>query len=61
MSGFAPNQELDNDEMPMEYDLFAAVCHKESRNKTSGNFTAQCKIKEGSNVIGLNTMMQILS
>jgi ubiquitin C-terminal hydrolase len=34
--------------MPTEYDLFAAVCHKESRNKTSGHFTAQCKIN-GSN------------
>jgi hypothetical protein len=48
VSGFVPNQGLDNDEMPMEYDLFAAVCHKESRNKISGHFTAQCKIK-GSN------------
>jgi hypothetical protein len=34
VSGFVLNQGLDNDEMPMEYDLFAAVCHKESRNKT---------------------------
>ncbi len=49
MSGFVPNQGLDNDEMPTEYDLFAAVCHEESRNKTSGHFTAQCKIK-GSNI-----------
>ncbi len=48
VSGFIPNQGLDNDEMPKEYDLFAVVCHKESRNKTSGHFTAQCKIK-GSN------------
>ena len=48
VSGFVPNQGLDNDEMPTEYDLFAAVCHKESRNKTSEHFTAQCKIK-GSN------------
>ncbi len=48
MSGFVPNQGLDNDRMPMEYDLFAAICHKESRNNTSGHFTAQCKIK-GSN------------
>jgi ubiquitin C-terminal hydrolase len=45
VSGFVPNQGLDNDEMPTEYDLFAAVCHKESTNKTSGHFTAQCKIK----------------
>ncbi len=28
---FVPNQGLDNDEMPMEYNLVAAVCHKESR------------------------------
>ncbi len=48
MSGFVPNQGLDNDEMPTEYNLFAAVCHKESKNKTSGHITAQCKIK-GSN------------
>jgi ubiquitin C-terminal hydrolase len=48
VSVFVPNQGLDNDKMPTEYDLFAAVCHKESRNKTSGHFTAQCKIK-GSN------------
>jgi ubiquitin C-terminal hydrolase len=47
-SGFVPNQGLDNDEMPTEYNLFAAICHKESRNKTSGHFRAQCKIK-GSN------------
>jgi hypothetical protein len=48
VSGFIQNQGLDNDEMHTEYDLFAAVCRKESRNKTSGHFTAQCKIK-GSN------------
>jgi ubiquitin C-terminal hydrolase len=33
-SRFVPNQGLDNDEMPTEYNLFAAVCHKESRNWT---------------------------
>jgi ubiquitin C-terminal hydrolase len=48
VNGFASNQGLDNDEMPTEYNLFAAICHKESRNKASGNFTAQYKIK-GSN------------
>jgi hypothetical protein len=48
VGGFVPNQGLDNDEMPTEYDLFAAVCHKESRKKTSGHFTAQYNIK-GSN------------
>jgi ubiquitin C-terminal hydrolase len=48
VSGFVPNQGLDNDEMSTKYDLFAATCHKELRNKTSGHFTAQCKIK-GSN------------
>ncbi len=45
VSGFVPNQGLDNDEMPTENNLFAAVCHKESRNKTSGH---KIKIK-GSN------------
>ncbi len=48
VSGFVQNQGLDNDEMPTEYDLFAVICHKESRNRTLGHFTAQCKIK-GSN------------
>jgi hypothetical protein len=48
VSGFVTNQGLDHDEMPTEYGLFAAVCHQKSRNKTSGQFTAQCKIK-GSN------------
>ncbi len=48
VSGFVPNQGLDNDEMPTEYNLFAAICHKELRYKTSWHFTAQCKIK-GSN------------
>jgi hypothetical protein len=61
VSGFIPNQGLDNDEMPMEYNLFAAVCHKESRNKTSGVFTAQCKIKKLVMVIGSNRTMQVLS
>jgi ubiquitin C-terminal hydrolase len=46
VSGFVPNQGHDNDEMPTEYNLFAAVCHKESRNKTSGHFSEQCKIKD---------------
>jgi ubiquitin C-terminal hydrolase len=45
LRGFVPNQGLDNDEMPTEYNLFAAICHKESRNTTSGHFAAQCKIK----------------
>jgi hypothetical protein len=34
--------------MPTEYNHFAAICHKESRNKNSGHSIAQCKIK-GSN------------
>jgi hypothetical protein len=33
----------------MEYDLFDAICHKESRDKTSGHYTAQCKIKDSNN------------
>jgi ubiquitin C-terminal hydrolase len=45
---FVPNQRIDNDDMPTKYNLFAAICHKESRNKISGHFTAQCKI-QGSN------------
>jgi hypothetical protein len=56
VSGFVPYQGLDNDEMPTEYDPFAAVYHKESRNKTSGHLTAQCKIK-GSNGYWVDTMM----
>jgi hypothetical protein len=48
VSEFVPNQGLDNDEMPTVYNLFVAICHKESRNNTSKHFTAQCKIK-GSN------------
>jgi hypothetical protein len=46
---FVPNQGLDNDDMPTEYDLFAAICNIESRNKISGHFTAQCKEIKGSN------------
>jgi hypothetical protein len=32
--------------MTTEYNLFAAICHKESRDKTSVHYTAQCKIKD---------------
>ncbi len=49
INGFVPNQGLDNVETPAEYDLFAAICHKESRDKTSGHYTAQCKIKDSNN------------
>jgi hypothetical protein len=49
INGFVPNQGLENVEMTMEYDLFAAICHKESRDKTSGHYTAQCKIKDSNN------------
>jgi ubiquitin C-terminal hydrolase len=48
-NGFVPNQGLDNVETSTEYDLFAAICHKESRDKTSGHYTAQCKIKDSNN------------
>jgi hypothetical protein len=48
VSGFVPNQGLDNDEMPTEYNLFAAICHTESKKLTSGHLTAQCKIKGSS-------------
>jgi hypothetical protein len=46
---FVLNQGFDNVDMTVEYDLFAAICHKESRDKTSGHYTAQCKIKDGNN------------
>jgi ubiquitin C-terminal hydrolase len=49
INGFVPNQGLDNVETPTEYNLFAAICHKESRDKTSGHYTAQCKIKDSTN------------
>jgi hypothetical protein len=44
---FVPNQGFDNVETTTKYNLFAAICHKESRDKTSGHYTAQCKIKDG--------------
>ncbi len=46
INGFVPNQGVDNVDTTAEYDLFAADCHKESRDKTSGHYTAQCKIKD---------------
>jgi ubiquitin C-terminal hydrolase len=46
INGFVPNQGLDNVETPTEYNLFAAICHKKSRDKTSRHNTAQCKIKD---------------
>jgi hypothetical protein len=46
---FVPNQGFDNVEPTTEYDLFAAICHKESRGKSFGNYTAQCKIIDGNN------------
>jgi hypothetical protein len=49
INGFVPNQGFDNVEMTTEYDLFAAICHKESRDKTSGHYTAQYKIKDRNN------------
>ena len=49
INGFVPNQGLENVEITTEYNLFAAICHKESRDKTSGHYTAQCKIKDGNN------------
>jgi hypothetical protein len=59
VSGFVLNQVLDNDEVPTEYDIFAVACHKESRNESSGHFTAQFKIK-GSNGYWIEHEMQIL-
>ncbi len=49
INGFVLNQGLDNAETTTEYDLFAAICHKESRDKTSGHYTAQCKIRDSNN------------
>jgi hypothetical protein len=49
INGFVQNQGFDSVETTVEYDLFAAICHKESRNKTSGHYTAQCKIKDSNN------------
>ncbi len=60
VSRFVPNQGRDNDEMPTEYDLFAAVCHKESRIKfqDTSQHNARSRVVM---VIGSNTMTQILS
>jgi hypothetical protein len=49
INGFVPNQGLENVETTMEYNLFAAICYKESRDKTSGHYTAQSKIKDSNN------------
>jgi ubiquitin C-terminal hydrolase len=49
INGFVPNQGFDNVERTTEYNLFAAICHKESRDKTSRHYTAQCKIKDSNN------------
>ncbi len=35
--------------MATEYDLIAAICHEESKDKTSGHDTAQCKMKDSNN------------
>ena len=43
------NQGFDSVETTTEYDLFAAICHKESKDKTSKHYTAQCKIKDSNN------------
>jgi ubiquitin C-terminal hydrolase len=49
INGFVLNQGFDNVEMTTEYDVFAAICHEESRDNTSGHYTAQCKIKDSNN------------
>jgi hypothetical protein len=49
INGFVLNQGLENVETTMEYNLFAAICHKESSDKMSGHYTAQCKIKDSNN------------
>jgi hypothetical protein len=35
INGFVPNQGFNNVDTTAEYNLFAAICHKESRYKTS--------------------------
>jgi ubiquitin C-terminal hydrolase len=49
INGFVPNQGFDKVETTTEYDLFAAIFHKESRDLTSGHYTAQCMIKDSNN------------
>jgi hypothetical protein len=49
INGFVPNQGLENVETTTEYKLFAAICHKESKDKTSRHYTAQYKIKDSNN------------
>ncbi len=41
INGFVPNQGLQNVETTMEYNLFATIRHKESREKTSGHYTVK--------------------
>jgi hypothetical protein len=49
INGFIPNQGLENVERTTEYNLFAAIRHKESRDKTSGHYTVKSKIKDSNN------------
>jgi hypothetical protein len=49
INGYVLNQGFGNVEMTTEYNLFAAICPTESIDKTSGHYTAQCKIKESNN------------
>jgi ubiquitin C-terminal hydrolase len=49
INGFVPNQGFDNVDTTAEYSLFAAICHKESKDKTSRHYTAPCKIKDSNN------------
>jgi ubiquitin C-terminal hydrolase len=49
INGFVLNQGFDNVETTMEYNLFADICYKESRDKNYGHYTAQCKIKDSNN------------
>jgi hypothetical protein len=47
INGFVPNQGLfDNVDTTVEHNLFVAICQKESRGKTFGQYTARCKIKD---------------
>jgi ubiquitin C-terminal hydrolase len=49
INGFILNQGFNIVDTTTEYDLFTAIHHKESRDKTSGHYTTQCKIKDSNN------------
>jgi hypothetical protein len=60
INGFILNQGLENVETTMEYNLFAVICHKESRDKTSNTTQHNARSRIVS-IIGSNTTTQISS